>query len=70
MLKAPDMRAGDFTCLLCGSRLELKLEKLIIGDNRGECPMCSEPFTMNVTEAEMKELIKAEETFSGKKITN
>jgi len=65
-MKAPDMRAGDFTCLLCGSKLELKLEELIIGNNKGECPMCSEPFTMNVTETEMEELIKAEKAFSGK----
>ncbi len=63
MLKAPDMRAGDFTCLLCGSKLELTLQQLTIGDNPGECPMCSEPFTINITETEMKELIKAEAAY-------
>ncbi len=64
MLKAPDMRAGDLTCLLCGSKLELKIKELKTGDNKGKCPMCSEPFIMNITEAEMKEFIKAEENFS------
>ncbi len=60
MFKVPPMKASDFTCLLCGSRLELKLEALIVGDNRGACPMCGEAFLVNLTEGEMEELKAAE----------
>ncbi len=60
MLLPQRMKASDFTCLLCGSRLGLTLAKLIIGDNPGTCPMCAEPFMINVTEDEMNELVEAE----------
>jgi hypothetical protein len=60
MLKVPEMKVGDCTCLLCGSQLELKINEVIIGDNRGACPMCQEPFTINITKNEMKEFKKAE----------
>ncbi|MBN2077592.1 MAG: hypothetical protein JW838_01410 [Spirochaetes bacterium] len=60
MFKVPPMKASDFTCLLCGSRLKLKLEALIVGDNRGHCPMCGEPFLVNLTKGEMEDLKNAE----------
>ncbi len=60
MFKVSPMNASDYTCLLCGSRLELKLHALAVGDNRGACPMCGEPYLVNLTEAEMEELHKAE----------
>ncbi|PKL37916.1 MAG: hypothetical protein CVV44_12160 [Spirochaetae bacterium HGW-Spirochaetae-1] len=60
MFKAPEMRAADYTCLLCGSRLELKLENLVVGDNTGSCPMCAEPFCIIITTEEMYQLIKIE----------
>jgi len=60
MFKVPDMTAADFTCMLCGSRLELKLENLKVGDTLGECPMCSEPFKINLTEKELEEFAHAE----------
>jgi len=55
------MTAGDFTCLYCGSLLELKLENLVIGENRGECPMCAEPFCVRINGDDMAGLIDAEE---------
>jgi hypothetical protein len=61
MLQPKPMKAGDFTCLLCGSKLELKIEDLRIGENTGQCPMCSEPYCVKITEKEMEELIEAEE---------
>ncbi len=63
MLPRP-MTAGDFTCLCCGSRLELKLEELKIGENRGVCPMCSEPFCLRINSDDMAGLIDAEEQLS------
>ena len=60
MFKVPEMTAADFTCMLCGSRLELKLEDLKVGDTFGECPMCSEPFKINLTEKEYDDLVVAE----------
>lgn len=61
MLSPDKMKAGDFTCLLCGSRLELKLADLVIGDNSGACPCCGEPFRINLTKDEMELLWEAEE---------
>ncbi len=60
MLPRP-MTAGDFTCLYCGSRLELKLEQLIIGENRGICPMCAEPFCLKLNKEDMEGLFESEE---------
>ena len=60
MLPRP-MTAGDFTCLYCGSSLELKLEGLVIGENRGCCPMCAEPFCLKINEDDMAGLLDAEE---------
>jgi len=62
MLKVPEMKVGDCTCFLCGSRLELKIDEVIIGDNKGSCPMCQEPYTINITKDEMKEFKKAEKS--------
>lgn len=60
MFKAPSMKADDYTCLLCGTKLKLQLIDLIIGENHGSCPACGEPFNVKITETEMKELIEAE----------
>ncbi len=60
MLPRP-MTAGDFTCLFCGSRLELKLEQLVIGENRGQCPMCAEPFCLKLNKEDMEGLFESEE---------
>jgi DNA-directed RNA polymerase subunit RPC12/RpoP len=60
MFKTPEMKASDYTCLLCGSKLGLKLNSLITGDNEGACPECSEPFFINITSDEMAELKAAE----------
>ena len=68
MFKAPSMKAGDYTCLLCGTKLELILIDLIIGENRGSCPACGEPFNVKITDTEMKELIEAEKEKPDKKI--
>ncbi len=64
MLPRP-MTAGDFTCMYCGSSLELKLENLVIGENRGECSMCTEPYCIKLNREDMEGLFEAEE--SGKK---
>ena len=61
MFRRGKMKISDCTCLMCGSSLELKIEKVCIGDNRGECPMCSEPYCINITEAEMADYLDAEE---------
>lgn len=55
------MTAGDFTCLYCGSRLELKLEQLVVGENRGICPMCTEPFCLKLNKEDMEGLFESEE---------
>jgi transcription elongation factor Elf1 len=56
------MRAGDFTCLLCGSKLQLKISELSIGINSGTCPMCGEPFTLKLNKKDIELLLEAEET--------
>ncbi|GAB4219875.1 MAG: hypothetical protein Kow00102_04740 [Spirochaetota bacterium] len=61
MLPHP-MRAGDFTCLLCGSKLNLKISELSIGANSGTCPMCGEPFTIKLNKKDIELLFEAEET--------
>ena len=65
MLMKP-MTADDFTCLLCGSRLGLKFGDLILGENRGSCPMCQEPFIIKLDREDMEHLIEAEENRSSK----
>ena len=60
MFNVPPMKAADFTCVLCGSRLGLRLDALSVGDNRGTCPMCGEPFLVNLTGGEMEDLRAAE----------
>ena len=60
MFKPEPMKIGDYTCLLCGSRLELTLEKGIVGDNEGACPMCAEPYRINITDKEMEEFRRLE----------
>ncbi len=60
MLQKP-MRAKDFSCLLCGSRLELKYENLVIGENLGVCPMCGEPFCIKLNRNDIEELLESEE---------
>ncbi|MCX7679053.1 MAG: hypothetical protein N2316_07515 [Spirochaetes bacterium] len=60
MLRRP-MAARDFTCLYCGSKLELTLEKLAIGENRGVCPMCAEPFSLKLNREDMEGLFESEE---------
>lgn len=62
MFKAPQMRAGDYTCLLCGNKLELKLKDLIVGDNTGNCFACGEFFCVKITGNEMRELEEAEKS--------
>ena len=64
MISGP-MTAGDFTCLYCGSRLELKLENLVIGENNGACPMCAEAYCIKLDREDMEGLFEAEE--SGKR---
>jgi hypothetical protein len=54
------MKAGDLTCLLCGSSLELKLDQLKIGKNTGSCPMCGEPFSMKFHKDDMESFKEAE----------
>jgi hypothetical protein len=61
MFRRGKMRVSECTCLMCGSGLELKIEKVRVGDNRGECPMCSEPYCINITGEEMAEFQDAEE---------
>ena len=56
------MRANDFTCLLCGSKLNLSLNQLSIGINTGTCPMCGEPFTIKLNKKDMELLLEAEES--------
>ncbi|MBN1531706.1 MAG: hypothetical protein JXA20_03505 [Spirochaetes bacterium] len=60
MFKRTPMKISDLTCLLCGSNLGLTLETVAVGDNEGCCPMCNEPYRVNITEAEMKEFIALE----------
>lgn len=64
MMKRPYMKAEDFTCMLCGLKLGLKFDNLIIGDNTGECPACCELFKVNITKDEMQTLLEAEENVS------
>ena len=64
MFSAPKMRVCDYTCLLCGSKLGLSMDSVSIGDNTGLCPMCSEPFRVNITADEMKEFKKIEKEIS------
>jgi hypothetical protein len=54
------MRISDCTCMLCGCGLELKIDDVKAGDNTGDCPMCSEPFVLNITKDEMEEFVEAE----------
>lgn len=61
MLPRP-MTAGDFTCLFCGSRLDLRLERLQAGENRGSCPMCGEPFCVKLNREDMEGLFESEES--------
>jgi len=60
MFKPGPMKISDYTCLLCGSKLGMTLKSAIIGDNTGSCPMCEEPFRVNITADEMEEFIKLE----------
>ena len=62
------MRAEDFSCLLCGSKLNLKLNELSIGINTGNCPMCGEPFTIKLNKKDMEILLETEETAKQKPI--
>ncbi|MGQ9844401.1 MAG: hypothetical protein ACUVRK_12685 [Spirochaetota bacterium] len=55
------MRASDFTCLLCGSKLNLKIVELTIGINTGICPMCGESFTIKLNKKDIELLFEAEE---------
>ena len=55
------MRANDFTCLLCGSKLNLKINELSIGINSGTCPMCGEPYTIKLNKKDIELLLEAEE---------
>jgi hypothetical protein len=61
MFKVSKMRVCDYTCLLCGSKLGLTMESACVGDNRGCCPMCSEPFVVNITDHEMRDFRAIEE---------
>jgi len=61
MLKPRNMKIADCTCLMCGSRLGLTVTGVVTGDNRGTCPMCSEPFLVNITREEMESFLEAEE---------
>jgi len=63
MFKPSKMRIADLTCLSCGSKLEIKFSDAIIGDNKGECPMCQEPYKINITKDEMDEFNLAEEEY-------
>ncbi len=56
------MRASEFSCLLCGSKLNLKINQLSVGINTGNCPMCNEPFTIKLNKKDMELLLEAEET--------
>lgn len=58
------MKASDFTCLYCGSKLGLKLDQLVIGENKGLCPMCAEPFTIKLNKRDLEELFEGEELAS------
>lgn len=60
MLPHP-MRAADFTCLLCGSKLNLNINELSTGINTGTCPMCGEPFTIKLNKKDIELLLEAEE---------
>lgn len=60
MLRGP-MKASDLTCLYCGSSLELKVEQLVIGQNSGACPMCAEPFCINLNDDDIAGFLDAEE---------
>ena len=60
MFKPGQMRISDYTCLLCGEKLGLKLADVAVGDNTGSCPLCGEPYMINITEKEMEEFIKLE----------
>ncbi len=60
MLPGP-MRAADFTCLFCGSKLGLSLKDIHTGENRGSCPMCGEEFCLKINRDDMEELWEAEE---------
>jgi len=61
MLRRGQMKASDFTCMMCGSKLGIKFTDIKVGDNLGSCPMCSEPYRINVTGDEMEQLMEAEE---------
>ncbi len=61
MLKVPQMKVSDITCLLCGSRLKLGINSVIAGENKGKCPACDESFVIKVTDEEMEEFLIAEE---------
>ena len=63
MFKEPQMRVCDYTCLLCGSKLGLSIDCVTIGDNSGSCPMCGEPYIVNITKQEMKEFADVEKGF-------
>jgi hypothetical protein len=60
MFKTPEMRVSDYSCLLCGSKLGLAMTDVIVGDNCGCCPMCNEPFIVNITADEMKDFLDIE----------
>lgn len=60
MLRGP-MKASELTCLYCGSGLELKFERLVIGENSGVCPMCAEPYCIKLNQDDMAGFIDAEE---------
>ena len=65
MFKAPRMRVSDYTCMLCGSKLELTMKVVCVGDNCGTCPMCGEPYTLNITIKEMNEFEEIERELKG-----
>ncbi|HQL42334.1 MAG TPA: hypothetical protein PL073_00385 [Spirochaetota bacterium] len=56
------MRACDFTCLLCGSKLNLSISDIAVGLTTGTCPMCSQPFTIKLNKKDIELLLEAEET--------
>ncbi len=57
MIKRDPMKISDFTCLMCGSNLGLTLDAVSVGDNEGTCPMCAEPYRVNITDSEMEDFI-------------
>ena len=61
MFRPEKMKVSDCTCLLCGSRLGLAIDRVVIGDNCGECPMCGEAYLINITREEMELFFEAEE---------